>query len=167
MRILISLAVISFCSTAPAYGFADEILKQVLKNSGKGAVKEGLRNGRTKSNTFGEVFSPGHECYGWRSKQFSSSLNDAYEKRICENAELNFLQDNPKAAFDSRYRDYKPDKVTCWFDNCPSRREALQACSWWKYQAVKTDYIRGCREERRTNQILGLQEGSVKKRFRY
>ena len=50
MKVLISLAAIALCGTAPAYGFADEILKQVLKNSGKGAVKEGLRNGRTKSN---------------------------------------------------------------------------------------------------------------------
>lgn len=163
MKILIPLAAIALCSIAPAYGIGDEVLKQVLKNAGKGAVKEGLKDGSSNRGTSDEIFPPDHECYGWRYKSFPSK----YGKSICEAEEHNFLLDHPKAKFDFKYRDYKPEKVTCWFDNCPSRREAMKACSWWEYQAVKTDYIRSCSEERRTNQILGLQEGSVKKRFRY
>ena len=38
--------------------------------------------------------------------------------------------------------------------------------TWWKDQAEKTNYTRGCREKRHANRFLGLQEGSVKKRFR-
>ena len=163
MRELIAAALVVLASTGTAYAFEAEVLKQILKNSGKGAVKEGLRNSRPDQGSSSEIFPPDHECYGWRYKSFPSK----YGRSICEDEEHNFLLDHPKLKFDSQYRDYKPDKVTCWFDNCPSRLEARQACSWWKYQAVKTAYIRACREERHTNQFLGLQEGSVKKRFRY
>ena len=163
MRTLFTATLAIFVSSGLGYAFEGEVLKQILKNSGKGAVKEGLRNRRPDQDSSSEIFPPDHECYGWRYKSFPSK----YGKSICEAEEHNFLLDHPKLKFDSQYREYKPDKVTCWFDNCPSRLEAMQACSWWKYQAVKTNYIRGCREERRTNQFLGLQEGSVKKRFRY
>ena len=163
MRKLITALLIVLASTGTAHAFGDEVLKQILKNSGKGAVKEGLRNSRPSQDSSNDIFPPDHECYGWRYKSFPSK----YGKSMCEYEEHNYLLDHPKAKFDSQYRDFKPEKVTCWFDNCPSRLEAMQACSWWKYQAVKTNYIRGCREERRTNQFLGLQEGSVKKRFRY
>ena len=168
MRTLFTATLAIFVSSGLGYAFEGEVLKQILKNSGKGAVKEGLRNRRPDQDSSSEIFPPDHECYGWRSKQFSPDhLVQKATRSLCYIEEYNYLLDNPKAKFDSQYRDFKPEKVTCWFDNCPSRREAIQACSWWKYQAVKTNYIRGCREERRTNQFLGLQEGSVKKRFRY
>ena len=168
MRKLITASLIVLASTGTAHAFGDEVLKQILKNSGKGAVKEGLRESRPARGTSSEIFPPDHDCYRWRSKQFSTDrLVNESSRSLCYIEEYNYLLDNPKAKFDSQYRDFKPEKVTCWFDNCPSRLEASKACSWWKYQAVKTNYIRGCREERRTNQFLGLQEGSVKKRFRY
>ena len=163
MKNLITASLIALASTGTAHAFGDEVLKQILKNSGRGVVKEGLRNSSSDQGSPSEIFPPGHECYRWRYKSFPSK----HGKTICEDEEHNFLLDHPKAKFDSQYRNYKPEKVTCWFDNCPSRLEAMQACDWWKYEAVKTNYIRACREERNTNQFLGLQEGSVKKRFRY
>ena len=168
MRKLFIATLTIFASSGLGYAFEGEVLKQILKNSGKGAVKEGLRNRSPDQGSSSEIFPPGDECYRWRSKQFSTDrLVNESSRDLCHIKEHNYLINNPKAKFDSQYRDFKPEKVTCWFDNCPSRLEAMQACSWWKYQAVKTNYIRGCREERRTNQFLGLQEGSVKKRFRY
>lgn len=207
MRKLITASLIVLASNGSAHAFGDEVLKQVLKNAGRGAAKGSLIDqARDRGEPYEDVYgrpvwcsedSKDFRCRiywtraSWRVEWLDRGKTVFFNRRganyfeavdklgeriegFCDVWEL-----DPKSQYLSSIRCYQspsrlkifsikvPDKVTCWFDNCPSRLEAKQACSWWEYQAVKGDYERVCREERHTNQILGLQEGSVKKRFRY
>ena len=207
MRKLILATAILFSGIGASNAFEAEVLKQVLKNAGRGAAKGSLVDqARDRGEPYKDVYGAPVWCSedykdfrcriywtgaSWRVEWLNSGKTVFFNRRganyfeavdkfgeaiegFCETWEL-----DPKSQYLSSVRCYQspssikflsinvPDKVTCWFDNCPSRLEAMQACSWWRYQAVKMNYTRGCREERQTNQFLGLQEGSVKKRFRY
>ena len=51
-----------------------------------------------------------------------------------------------------------------WFGKYGSSQEASRACTDWKYKNKKR---RWCQRDKETNQVLGLFDFTVKKRFKY
>ena len=50
-----------------------------------------------------------------------------------------------------------------WFGKYGSSQEASRACTDWKYKKKR----RWCQRDKETNQVLGLFDFTVKKRFKY